>query len=120
MTVMFVPRTPDSKLILSLKNLEAKYTEETGYQIKLQEKTGISLAAQLTTADPFSGTDCKHERCQHCKSKYLTGKEKESCTRQSLVYRAICLTCRDLEVARLEDREEQWREEDLTISEYIG
>jgi len=61
MPVLFVPRTPESRLIMSLKNLEEKYSEETGYRIKLQEKTGISLAAQLTTADPFSGTYCKQK-----------------------------------------------------------
>ena len=81
MTVLFVPRTEGGRLMESLKHVEEKMTEETGYRFKLQEKTGLSLAAHLTTADPFSGTHCIRIKCHHCKSKYLTGKEKESCTR---------------------------------------
>ena len=120
MTVLFVPRTTGSVLINNLREVEERMAEETGYQFKLQEKTGMSLAAQLTTSDPFSGTDCRRENCHHCKSKYITGKDKESCTRQSLVYRAVCLTCKEAEVQRLETLGEPWKETDLITTEYIG
>ena len=100
----------------------------TGYRLKIVEKGGAKLVDLLHKANPWAGQDCGRVRCLLCKTKQREGKNNsQDCTRRNCVYETYCITCKDRQDKRIEEKymemgkkkvEEEKRKEKRYI--YIG
>ena len=86
-TVIKVPTSEDSKLLVGLAKREPKIARMVGYNVKLTEKSGIQLARLFNRVT--APERCNWEGCIVCKN----GGSK--CKIQNVVYRATCKVCEE-------------------------
>ena len=91
---MFVQRTEDSCLLKELRKEEETLSRQSGYRVKLVERSGNKLKELLVKADPFEGKDCGRTECAPCGTKAITLKWK-ICWKQSCNYKATCFRCKE-------------------------
>ena len=87
-TVMFVPRTNNSKLCKILRAEEEKLTQITGYKCAVKERNGTQIRRILVKKNPFI-LPCGRKSCLICKS----GEPKSDCQRRNIVYLTTCESC---------------------------
>ena len=87
-TVMFVPRTNNSKLCKILRAEEEKLTQITGYKCAIKERNGTQIRRILVKKNPFI-LPCGRESCLICKG----GEPKADCRRRNIVYMTTCESC---------------------------
>ena len=105
--VMFVPYTIGGELAKRLREAEAQLEGQTGYRIKIVERTGTKVEDLLHRSNPWQGQDCGRKECLLCKTKVKLDRFKEQdCTKRCIVYETWCLTCEMREISRIEDEEE--------------
>ena len=75
--VMFVPFTPGGELARRLRESEAQLEKQTGYRIKIVERTGTKIEDLLHRSNPWQGQDCEREGCLLCKTKIRTAKNTD-------------------------------------------
>ena len=61
-----------------------------GHKVKPVEKCGMMLKNILTKADPWMSETCSREDCIVCQ-----GEKGGNCKTRSIVYKNICLICRE-------------------------
>ena len=97
--------------------------KQTGYRIKIVERTGTKLVDMLHRANPWQGQDCQRQGCLLCSTKIRTGRNLEQeCTQRCLVYETWCLNCEDEEIKKIEEEEEEGekkRSRIKNISRYV-
>ena len=105
--VMFVPFTARGELARRLRDAEAQLERQTGYRIKIVERTGTKIEDLLHRSNPWQGQDCKREKCLLCMTKVRTGKfQEQDCTKRCIVYETWCISCEEKEIEKLENEEE--------------
>ena len=125
-SVMFVPYTVGGELARRLREEESKLEDQTGYRIKIVERTGSRLVDLLHRSNPWQGEDCRRPGCLLCTTKTKTGKYlDQDCTKRCLVYETWCLTCerREEEKINMEEEDEQIRKEKkkaIRLHMYVG
>ena len=102
-TVLQVPSSKGSRLLVALARNEPKIAKLTGYHTKLTEKSGVQLSRLFTRVTVPK--ICDWEKCGVC----LSGGDR--CRQQNVVYRGTCQDC-------LEEVERKEREKDR-IGVYI-
>ena len=81
-----MPATPQSAL-------RHKYEEEirkVGLNIKVVERSGVTIKNQLQRSNPFGGKRCQRDECMVCRSE---GKGK--CSSIGVTYELVCQECKD-------------------------
>jgi hypothetical protein len=81
-SVLFVPSTKDGKL----KQMYQHAIRNSGFRMKVVERTGRTLKSQLQTSNPFRPDVCGRGDCFVC-----TTSGKGNCTSESITYRINCL-----------------------------
>ena len=66
-SVVFVPRTPSSKLAKLLRAEEQRLAVTTGYRVKIQERSGTQLRRILCSKSPLPTIPCGRDSCLMCK-----------------------------------------------------
>ena len=108
-SVIFVPRTPSSRLYKQLRAEELRLAEITGYRVKVQERVGTQLRRILVKKNPLPEIPCGHESCMMCKN----GKGGQ-CRRRNISYKTTCDNCKANNLqAGVENTPE-------TVAHYIG
>ena len=93
-SVMFIPYTVNGILAKQLREAEEELGRQTGYKIKIVERTGTRLADLLHKSNPWQGEDCKRPGCLICSTKVAKGRNMEQdCTKRYIVYKTWCMTC---------------------------
>ena len=80
-SVLFVPPTPDGEL----KRMCQERIMESGYMIRVVEKTGRKLKHLIQRTNPFKQARCERDDCFPCNSG-STG----DCEKESITYRINC------------------------------
>ena len=80
-SVLFVPSTKDGKLKQGYQNI----IRNSGFRVKVVERTGRTLKSQLQTSNPFRGDVCGRGDCFIC-----TTSGKGNCATESVTYRINC------------------------------
>ena len=88
--VLFIRRSNEGKLIGKLREKEKEVAAATGYSLKLVERAGTSIKNLLWCADPW-GLACITPDCPVCKE----GTKPGMCRTANVVYRDICLICKE-------------------------
>ena len=88
-TVMFVPRTNDSKLCKQLRAAEENLAQVTGYRCAIKERNGTQIRRLLCVKNPFI-LPCGRSSCLICKG----GEPKSDCRRRNIVYITSCENCK--------------------------
>lgn len=99
-TVLFCPPTPDSTLAKQLRHIAENATRDQGIliRIKVVETAGVSIMSQLPGLKEEE--DCGREKCVV----HGTG-GKGNCRSESVVYRGVCVSCRDRGPTSYKDRD---------------
>ena len=109
-----------------LREAEAQLETQTGYRIKIVERTGTKIEDMLHRSNPWQGQDCKREGCLLCRTKVKTDKyHDQDCTKRCLVYETWCLVCEAKEIEKIEEETEDEKERKEKIRnirkyKYIG
>ena len=125
-SVMFVPQTEGGELARRLRETEIEMEKQSGFRIKIVERTGLKIVDLLHKADPWQGADCQRESCLLCRTKMKTEKNtQQECTRRNIVYENWCMTCENEEKEKidnmeLEDTEKKERMKNIKLYKYIG
>lgn len=92
-TVLFLPRTRDSKLSKKIQAVDDKFAKLQGMKrIKVVERVGRKLESILMRNDPWGGNECRRQECGICGGGE-DGK-KGRCLREGIVYSIECLKCK--------------------------
>ena len=89
--VMFIPRTPEGKLLTRLREIEHKLSG-ISRPVRLVEEAGTKLLESLCRGDPWEKTHCQRDQCTTCAPSW--GKVGD-CRKKNVVYEDVCLTCKD-------------------------
>ena len=87
-SVVFVPRTPSSKLAKLLRAEEQRLAVTTGYRVKIQERSGTQLRRILCSKSPLPTIPCGRDSCLMCK---VDG--SGDCRRRNILYHNSCDNC---------------------------
>ena len=79
--MLFVPSTKDGKL----KQSYQRVIRNSGFRVKVVERTGKTLKSQLQTSNPFRGNACGRGDCFVC-----TTSGKGNCTTENITYKIDC------------------------------
>ena len=82
-SIMFVPRSHEGKLLEALRKAEATISTQSGYRVKLVERSGDKLVDLLVKPDPLSLGYCGRETCKPCQTQ---GEKKQICWNRSCNY----------------------------------
>ena len=88
--VLFVPQTPMGELAKQAKEVLERMGQMMGFKLKVVERAGVSLQNQFNQSSLWRGLPCERLECIPCAQ---GGEEVPECTRTSVVYENICLTC---------------------------
>ena len=89
-SVLFVPCTPDGKLMKSYQ----KEVEKSGLKIKIVEQGGTKLKDLLHRKDPFKTSSCNREECFVCSSE-----GNGNCRKDNITYSITCTEeCRQKDI----------------------
>ena len=80
---MFIPRTPGGILAEELRKNEEIISNQSGYKIKLVERSGTKITDLLVKSDPFKIGQCQCPNCPPCK--YPQEKSKAKCWVKNIV-----------------------------------
>ena len=61
-----------------------------GFSIKIVERTGASLGSRFPQASLWEDQECGRESCITC---HQGGEQRIPCTKKSLVYENVCVSC---------------------------
>ena len=89
-SVLFIEQTNQGELGKRLRELLTRITPILGFSIKIVERTGASLGSKFPQASLWDDQECGRSSCITC---HQGGEKKVPCTRKSLVYENICVTC---------------------------
>ena len=89
-SVMFVPKTVDGKLSDEIQGVEDKLSAKLGWCAKVVEKPGQPLHMRFSKSFHMEKGCSRGAECQMCEGK------GSKCTPKRGVYRAICLTCKNM------------------------
>ena len=90
---MFVPATPNSKLLNLLKVAEKEVSAVTGDHVHLAEVSGQKLRHLVVKSNPWAGGKCNnHTTCWICSNPY---NKVFNCDLRSVTYSSYCILCRD-------------------------
>ena len=89
-SVLFVEQTKDGVLAKKLREVVARLEGILGFRIKIVERAGTSLKNLLPNTNPWSGSHCSRKECITCNQ---GAGELPDCTRRSVVYENVCLSC---------------------------
>ena len=104
---MFVPQTEGGELARRLRETEQELEKQSGFRIKIVEKTGQKLMDLLHKADPWQGQDCERPQCILCTTKAKKNTNlSQDCTKRCIIYETWCLTCEEREIKRIENETE--------------
>ena len=81
-SVLFVPSTKDGRLKQNYQHV----IRNSGFRVKVVERTGKTLKSQLQTSNPFRRNICGRGDCFVC-----TTSGKGNCTTESITYKIDCL-----------------------------
>ena len=87
-SVIFVPRTPSSKLCKLLRAEEQRLAVTTGYRVKIQERNGIQLR-RILCKRPIPPIFCGRDSCMICKPGGAG-----DCRRRNILYINTCDNCK--------------------------
>ena len=89
-TVLFYDFTKNGELATSLRELMRGMERTLGFGIKVVERTGPTLRSQFPLGSLWEGTGCERIDCITC----TQGAEMiPNCTKSSILYENVCLTC---------------------------
>ena len=88
-SVIFVPRTPSSRLCKQLRAEEQRLAVITGYRVKVQDRGGTQLRRILCRKNPYREIPCGRQSCMVCKN----GKGGQ-CRRRNITYQTSCDNCK--------------------------
>ena len=88
--VLFVPQTPLGELARRIREDLQRMENLTKFRLKVVERAGTSLQNLLSQTSIWRGIPCGREVCVPC---CQGGEEIPPCTRTSVVYENICVTC---------------------------
>ena len=88
--VLFVPQTPLGELARRIREDLQRMENLTKFRLKVVERAGTSLQNLLSQTSIWRGIPCGREECVPC---CQGGEEIPPCTRTSVVYENICVTC---------------------------
>ena len=91
--VGFFPVTPGAELATSLQMIVSEETTRLGLSAKVVETCGVSLRSLLVRSD-LTGCPIPESECLYCQHGAAGG----SHTRGGVVYKGICLVCKDTEI----------------------
>ena len=94
--MLFIPRTPEGKLITILKEIERNLATVNKKSVRLVEEAGSQLSEVLCVGDPWEKTHCQREDCSTCAPSW--GKVG-SCRIKNVVYSNTCLACKDRDIS---------------------
>ena len=89
-SVLFIEQTNQGELGKRLRELLTRITPILGFSIKIVERTGASLGSKFPQASLWDDQECGRSSCITC---HQGGEKRVPCTRKSLVYENICVTC---------------------------
>ena len=87
---MFVPRTPNGRLLMELKEVENNLSKVGRRRVKLVEEGGKTLGSLLVKPDPLKTKLCSRGDCQIC----LFSGSKGKYNQRSSCYVKTCLICK--------------------------
>ena len=91
-TLLQVPNTSGGLLLRKLAESEHKLSRQSGYNVRLTEKSGIQLCRLFQRV--FTPTTCHWERCPVCRSS--DGSKSSKCRIDNIVYEGRCEECEDM------------------------
>ena len=97
MTVLNLPRTHEGSLARKISQAERDLRVICKTKVKVVERVGVTLKAQLVKANQWSNMNCNRSNCLPC----FSGESKKfSCCRRSATYLTQCKLCQanDLKV----------------------
>ena len=68
-SVMFIPYTVNGGLAKQTREAEEELGRQTGYKIKIIERTGTRIMDLLHKSNPWQGEDCRRPGCLLCSTK---------------------------------------------------
>ena len=89
-SVLFIPQTSGGELARRTREVLERLQPAMGYKVKVVERTGTSLQQKLSQTAIWAGEKCGRDYCVTCNQ---GGEELPLCTRSSVVYENICVTC---------------------------
>ena len=108
-SVMFVPCTHGGELARRLREAETELGNQTGFKIKIVERSGTRIVDILHKANPWQGADCQRPRCLICSTKQKTEKDLgQDCSLRNIVYETWCLTCEKRNIEKIMKEEEDF------------
>ena len=87
-TVVFVPSTKGSTLLMSMREDEDKMADMTGFRVKYQEAGG-SVLTNIFNKDLARGQHCGRTSCPPCDQ----SEKRENCRSKNIVYESKCKIC---------------------------
>ena len=88
-TVMFVPKTPEGKMLDRIQMVENNMSEKMGWEAKVVEKPGVPLHMKFAKSFPMKLGCSRGQNCTMCDNKGT------KCTPKRGVYKATCLRCKE-------------------------
>ena len=88
-TTLFVPSSEGGLLTRMMETREESAQEDTGWSVKILERSGSPLINSLSTRIPLIAGCPIPDKCKVCKNG-----EGIICTKKNVVYEASCDTCR--------------------------
>lgn len=121
-TVLNVQRTENGSLVKKFREKEKEISNEYNFRVKFVEMPGNTLASRLISSS--TSYNCHRDNCLNCNSNSNTREKSMSCTRSNILYKAICLKCKeerekDMDEDEIE-KENKRNEDERTESVYIG
>ena len=86
-TIMFVPSSPDSKLLKKIEDVENNYCSNIPWGVKLMEQSGTPLLLSFTARFPIRSGCPKGTSCKICLN------DGVKCAPKGVIYAAICDRC---------------------------
>ena len=87
---MFCEYTKNGELATSLRELMKRLEGTLGFTVKIVERTGATLKSQFPLGSLWEGAACGRTDCTTCNQ---GGESLPDCTRASVVYENVCLSC---------------------------
>ena len=92
--VLFTPRTPSGKLLIQLRQAEARLQQicPSRYKrLKIVESGGVKLK-KILLRDPWEGIPCDRPQCTACTG---TDSRPGTCSVRGIVYHNLCKLCEE-------------------------
>ena len=93
-SVLFVPPTPNSELVQTIRNLEARNSQGRESRIKVVEQSGVTVKEVLSRKYPWKPFQCGLTECFQCTT---VGGGKISCRKPGVSYEITCTACEENE-----------------------